>query len=360
MTEAPLFTVAVQVNDGPTVVMLAGELDLHSAPLLHDALQQAVTTGAASVVVDMALVSFCDARGLGLLVAASNDLRESGRQLSVRSAPLSLRRLFQITALTDALHVEPATTADGLLTADLAAAAGLPLTRAVLDCALKLVVVMSQSVMAGADGVSITLPRDGRLRTVAASDDVVLQMDHDQYDTGQGPCLDAATHGDLFHSTDLESESRWPQFVPRARARGIESIMSTPLMAADHPLGALNVYSRAPEALASHEQQWATQFAQEASHVLVAANATSTATLTAASVGDQIHEALQSREVIALAQGVIMTRQNLSPDAAHRFLIGISRRTSKPLLGICQEVIRATASARRGSSQTLDRLDGTP
>jgi len=218
VTRAPEFTGTVHVSDGPALVMLAGELDVYSAPLLHDLLQQAFTTGAASVVVDMALVSFCDARGLGLLVAASNDLRESGRQLWVRSAPLSLRRLFQITGLTDALHVEPATTVDGLLAADLAAAARLPLTRGLLDCALKLVVVMSKSVMAGADGVSITLPRDGRLRTVAASNDVVLQMDHDQYDTGQGPCLDAATQGELFHSTDLESESRWPQFVPRARA----------------------------------------------------------------------------------------------------------------------------------------------
>jgi GAF domain-containing protein len=272
---------------------------------------------------------------------------------------VSLRRLFQITGLTDALHVEPATTVDGLLTVDLAAAARLPLTRGLLDSALKLVVVMSKSVMAGADGVSITLPRDGRLRTVAASNDVVLQMDHDQYDTGQGPCLDAATQGELFHSTDLNSESRWPQFVPRARALGIESIMSTPLMAADRPLGALNVYSREPDALASHEQQWATQFAQEAAHVLVAAAATSTATLTAASVDEQIHEALQSREIIALAQGVIMTRRNLSAEAAHRFLTGISRRTSQPLLGICQELIRASPSTRRGSPETRDSRDGS-
>jgi anti-sigma B factor antagonist len=87
VTRAPQFTGTVRVSDGPALVMLAGELDLYSAPLLHDLLQQAVSTLAASVVVDMALVSFCDARGLGLLVAASNDLRESGRQLSVGPRP---------------------------------------------------------------------------------------------------------------------------------------------------------------------------------------------------------------------------------------------------------------------------------
>ncbi|MCU1595144.1 MAG: hypothetical protein JWO12_2536, partial [Frankiales bacterium] len=267
-----------------------------------------------------------------------------------------LRRIIHICGLTEALHVEPSTSVDALLAADLAAAARMPLTRAVLDAALKLVVVMSKSVMRVADGVSITLPRDGRLRTVAASNDVVLQMDHDQYDTGQGPCLDAATRGELFSSTDLGAEVRWPRFVPRARARGIEAIMSTPLLDANRPLGALNVYSRVPDALAAHEQEWATQFAQEASDVLVAANVTATA----ASVKTQVDEGLQSREIIALAQGVMMSRRKLGPDAAYNVLIGISRRTSRPLLEICSEVVRATSPVRtKGTADTSGRRGGS-
>jgi anti-anti-sigma factor len=335
MTGAPDLIGFVRVRDGLTVVTLAGEVDIDSAPLLAGLLQEAIAVQAAGVVVDMALVSFCDAGGLGLLVTTANVVRDAGAQFSVRAAPRALRRLFQITGLTDALHVEAATAADGLLSVDLAAAARLPLTRGVLDAALKLVVVMAQSVMTGADGVSITLPRQGRLGTVAASNDVVLQMDHDQYDTGQGPCVDAATHGEGFHSPSLETERRWPQFVPRARDRGIESIMSTPLMAAGRPLGALNVYSRAPEALASHEQQWAIQFAQEASKVLIATDTTATGD----SLDTEISQALHSRETLAIAQGLVMARQQLGPDAAHRFLIDISRRTSRPLLGICQAVV---------------------
>jgi anti-anti-sigma factor len=349
VTRAPEFIGSVRVHDGLALVTLAGEIDLYSAPLLHDVLQEATATDPRSVVIDMALVSFCDAHGLGLLVSAANTIRERGGLLSIRAAPYTLRRLFEITGLTDALQVEAATTAEGVLSVNLAAAARQPLTRAVLDAAFKLVVVMAQSVMTGADGVSITLPRQGRLRTVAASNDVVLQMDHDQYDTGQGPCLDAATRGEGFHSPSLESERRWPQFVPRARARGIESIMSTPLMAADRPLGALNVYSRAPDALASHEQEWAIQFAREASNVLLVTDATATAD----SLDTEIASALHARETIALAQGLVMARQQLSADAASRFLIDISRRTGKPLLGICHAVVmsaspRSTATADRG------------
>lgn len=339
MTGQAEFIGSVKVTGDLAVVTLVGEIDLYSEPLLHARLQEAIAADPRAVVVDMALVTFCDARGLGLLVAAANALRDRGGRLSIRAAPYALRRILQILGLTDALQVEPASTADGVLGVDLAAAARLPLTRAVLDAALKLVVVMAQSVMTGADGVSITLPRQGRLGTVAASNDVVLQMDHDQYDTAQGPCLDAATRGQGFHSRSLESERRWPQFVPRARARGIESIMSTPLMSADRPLGALNVYSRAPDALASHEQQWAIQFAREASNVLLVTDAT----VTADSLDTEISSALHARETIALAQGLVMARQQVSADAAYRFLIDISRRTSRPLLGICQGIITSAS-----------------
>jgi anti-anti-sigma factor len=351
VTPGPDFTGSTRARDGVALVTLAGELDIFSAPQMVGLLQEAIATGSPSVVVDMSLVSFCDARGLGSLVRAADQLRATGAQLSIQAARFQLRRLIEITGLTEALHVEPATTAEGLLVSDLQAAARRPLTRTVLDASLKLVVVMSKSVIKGADGVSITLPRDGRLRTVAASNDVVLQMDHDQYDTGQGPCLDAATHGELFSSTALASEDRWPLFVPRARARGIESIMSTPVMCADHTLGALNVYSSAPEALASHEQEWATQFAREAANVLLAANPT----VTAASVDAEILQGLRSREVIALAQGVIMSRENVQAEAAHRYLMDISRRTSQPVLEICQELLHAIAPDRsRGVPKSRD------
>lgn len=334
------FSGSMRAPDGVALVKISGELDLLTAPVLTKLLAEAIATGATDVVVDMALVPFCDAIGIGVLVEASNKLRAIGGQLSVRAAPLRLRRLLAITGLTEVLNVEPFTTAAGLLAADLVDAASRSLTRTVLDAALKLVVVMGQSVMAGADGVSITVPRDGRLRTVAASNDVVLQMDHDQYDTGQGPCLDAATRGELVSSTALAEESRWPLFVPRARARGIESIMSTPLMSADSPLGALNVYSRARDALVAHEQEWATQFAQEASNVLLAAGLRSAG----ASVDADILGGLRSRELIAIAQGIVMARQQLAPDAAHAVLTDISRRTGRPLLEVCRDLVDDVAS----------------
>jgi GAF domain-containing protein len=185
--------------------------------------------------------------------------------------------------------------------------------------------------------VSITLPRNGRFGTVAASNDVVLEMDHDQYDTGEGPCLDAAIQGERFHIDALSDEERWPAFVPRAQARGIKSILSTPLISADRPLGALNVYSRTVGAFAVHEKEWADQFASEAATVV------STARMDESVHGlsAQIRAALQSREVIALAQGMVMQRDGVGPPAAHATLVEISRATGRRLRDISDDLVRA-------------------
>ena len=101
---------------------------------------------------------------------------------------------------------------------------------------------MAQAVVVGADGVSITRPRNGCLGTVAASDDVVLEMDHDKYDTGEGLCLDAVTEGERFHILSLREEDRWPAFVrlrspPSAlvRERGLPTCCLHTGQDHDHP-----------------------------------------------------------------------------------------------------------------------------
>ena len=56
----------------------------------------------------------------------------------------------------------------------------------------------------------------------------------------------------------------------------------------------------------------------------------------------KLHKQYGGKITIALRDTSDMTRQKLSPDAAHRFLTDISHRTSRPLLGICQEVVKAS------------------
>ncbi len=90
---------------------------------------------------------------------------------------------------------------------------------ATIDAALRLVTLLAGATVEGADGVSVTLERNGRLSTVASTNDTVRLMDDHQYATGEGPCLAAAAQGHWFHSESLAEEDRWPAFVPRAPSK---------------------------------------------------------------------------------------------------------------------------------------------
>ena len=331
---------SVRVDGGLAVVSLVGEVDISTVAQLRALVDEAISVGAPRVVVHLAEVRFLDAGGLAVFAAAAERLRTTGGELAVRGASPAIYRLFEVTGLSEPLHVDRPT-ASGALLRGLAGVAAIPRSRDVLDAALKLVVTMAQAVVQGADGVSITLPRNGRFGTVAASNDVVLEMDHDQYDTGEGPCLDAAIQGERFHIDSLGDESRWPAFIPRARARGIESILSTPLISADRPIGALNVYSRTVGAFAVHEKEWADQFAAEAAAVV----ATARLDESVHGLSAQIRAALHSREVIALAQGMVMQRDGVAPAVAHATLMETSRSTGRRLRDVSDDLVRANSDA---------------
>jgi GAF domain-containing protein len=186
----------------------------------------------------------------------------------------------------------------------------------VVDAALRLVTALADATVDNADGVSVTLERHGHLMTVAASNDAVLAMDQHQYDTGEGPCLDAKAEGRWFYIESLADETRWPKFVPLALEQGIHSILSSPLMTRERPQGALNIYSSKERAFGTHEQELAALFADQASEILTSADAD----VTEDNEKQRFAEALRARQLINQAQGILMARENLTADAATAWL----------------------------------------
>jgi len=214
----------------------------------------------------------------------------------------------------------------------------------IVDGALRLVVALARAAVGGADGVSVSLRRHGHLSTVAASDQTIVEMDTYQYATGEGPCVDASVEGRWFHTEALQREHRWPSFTPKARALGINAILSSPLTARSEPVGALNIYSRTPSAFAVKDQELAAIFATQTSAIL-----------TQVGMGDvdenlavRFDRALYMREVIAQAQGILMERQRVSANGAYGLLSDFSRRSNRPLFERAEEVV---ASARRPRSE---------
>ncbi len=123
-------------------------------------------------------------------------------------------------------------------------------------------------------GAGVTLISPGVLpRYVAASDDYALRFEELQTELGEGPCLAAYHTGEAVAVPDLRSESRFPNFVPRALGAGLAAVFTFPLRHGDEQLGALDLYRNAPGALNLRSMTSAQTLADVAASYLLNAQA---------------------------------------------------------------------------------------
>ena len=363
------FGIDVRFDGGQAVVGVRGDVDMVTAPTLGALVGALVDQHQRHVVLDLAALTFMDASGLHVIADTSSRLTRSAGTLTVRAAPAQTLRILEITGVCDLVVLEasgPNVTTLGAeqrsgdrsfrvdskpadLSADLVAVNSRA-NNEVIDAALRLVTSLAAVTVDGADGVSVTLERYGKPATVAASNDTVLRMDKDQYQTGEGPCLAAATEGHWFHIESLADETRWPAFVSRATEGGIGSILSTPLMVAERPVGALNIYSNSERAFGTDEQELAALFATQASAILADGRSDANDERT----GQRIASALIARDVIARAQGVLMARQHASSEDAAAILHRSARTAAVTVLQHAAEIVESTSN----NARTKARGDG--
>jgi anti-anti-sigma factor len=91
---------------GEVVVTLAGELDLASAEQAFGYVRDVIDQHNGPVLLDLASVSFCDARGLGTLVRMGRYAGQAGRVLTLMSPRPQLLKIMRITGVNDALPVD--------------------------------------------------------------------------------------------------------------------------------------------------------------------------------------------------------------------------------------------------------------
>ncbi|MEV4052171.1 GAF and ANTAR domain-containing protein [Amycolatopsis sp. NPDC049688] len=209
------------------------------------------------------------------------------------------------------------------------------LTRTLLDATptvggvLKLVVGAAAALVPGADLVSVTLrDADGTYHTPVGTDPVADQLDQVQYDHREGPCVESARPDGpaLGWSQDLGRDPRWPAFGPAAARHGYHSVLATALLPDARPprlSGALNIYSRTPGAFGGPAIDTALLLATHASLALAHTQAVVSAELEAA----HLRRAVDSRDVIGQAKGILMQRRGITADEAFDVL----RRASQDL-----------------------------
>jgi GAF domain-containing protein len=175
------------------------------------------------------------------------------------------------------------------------------------------------------------------LRSIAASSEVARRMNKLEHEVQEGPCLDAIAEHRVFRSGDLSQEARWPHFAPRAREAGVVSMLGFRLFASGRTLGSLDLYSAEKNA-----------FDEESVRVgdLLAAHA-AVAVIGMERQG-QLEQALDTRDTIATAKGILMGRDGLTAEQAFATLARTSQRANMKLRDVAAWLV-ADAERQVGS-----------
>jgi GAF domain-containing protein len=163
----------------------------------------------------------------------------------------------------------------------------------------------------------------------APTGDLPAQVDALQEETQQGPCLDSAYEQLTVRVDDMSSETRWPEFARRASEARAASMLSLQLYVEGDNLGALNLYSRRPNAFDDESEQVGLLFA---SHAAVA--------FAGVRKEAQLAKALGSRDLIGQAKGILIERYKISPERAFLLLARVSQDSNRKLHEIATELVR--------------------
>ena len=202
----------------------------------------------------------------------------------------------------------------------------------VLDEALGRLSAAAVRLIDGCDMASVSLLDRGTIRTVGATSKVAEQGDLIQYDTGQGPCLEAATEQRLVYTPDLTADGRWPEFSKRVSAElEVCSMLACRLQVrrdrGEVVLGALNMYALAPEAFSDDDTLVAVLLASHSSVVIDASLRQ-----------DSLRSAMESRDVIGQAKGILMERYKISQEDAFGRLHTASQSMNRKLRDLAELV----------------------
>lgn len=205
--------------------------------------------------------------------------------------------------------------------------------RSVQD-ALDRIAHLARDMVARVSHVGITILDGDTPSTAAASDPESLTLDEAQYNLGDGPCLTAHRENQPIEILSMAEDERWPSFGEVALEHGVHGSLSMPLTVEGESIGALNMYAVAPGPFDDVDRQKVVSFAEQASIAL--ANALSFHRVN--EVTEQLREALQTRDVIGQAKGVLMARHRITADEAFQRLRIASQHQNRKLRAIAEDV----------------------
>jgi hypothetical protein len=189
----------------------------------------------------------------------------------------------------------------------------------------------------GFDAATVTARHNGDMATVLTSDQRFIALDDAQYETGEGPCLEALTRLDPIYLKDArQARERWPHFAQTAQHLGVHSTLSLHLPVGEGRLAAsMNLYATQTLDLGDDQIAAAATIGEPVAEALKVAEAYRVAVRLA----ENLAQAMRSRAVIEQAKGMLMAERQITADDAFALLTSLSQRTNRKLRDVAHELV---------------------
>lgn len=219
------------------------------------------------------------------------------------------------------------------------------------ESVLNSIVVHAVETVPGADAGGITVSDDAKIESRHATASVIGELDQLQTDLNEGPCIDAAKNpppGGVIVVDDLAGDDAeaCPRFAKAAVDAGYRSMCSTQIATSGVGFrAALNLYSTTPAAFTTEAQLVAALFGAQAAVLLYGSE-------TAA----HLTRAIDSRDIIGRAKGIIIERFGVDDSEAFQMLVKSSQDTNLKLVKVASWLCQnAVERGKRGDGEGRSR-----
>ncbi|MEJ2889707.1 GAF and ANTAR domain-containing protein [Actinomycetospora aeridis] len=202
-----------------------------------------------------------------------------------------------------------------------------------LDLLLSRIVLTAVETVPGADAGGISTTTDGLLGSQNPTSGVISKLDQLQSELREGPCISAIDQlpsDGLVIVDDLAGDdaARWPRFAPQAVEQGYRSMVSVQLTREPNLRAALNLYAAEPEAFDADARLTAALFGLQAAALLFGAD-----------TARHLQHAVDSRDVIGQAKGILMERFTVTGDQAFQMMVTSSQETNIKLVEVASWLV---------------------
>ena len=203
-----------------------------------------------------------------------------------------------------------------------------------LDATLMSIGKLAVSVIPSCEEAGVTLEHRGKPTSRISTGLIAETVDDHQYRIEEGPCVAAAE----FHSpvliANMATEERWPRFSSFAAAKGVTSSYAIPMITKSEMIGVLNLYS-IDGPFGPPDEQIGVRFADQAA---MAVRHAATFNKTMEMLG-HLHRALESRDIIGAAVGIMMHRDGTTMDVALARLKELSQHENLKLRDLAERIV---------------------